>query len=56
MTVTVTLKDVDEAPEAAEGVTNPEEVDYAENDDVAVGTYSAVDPEGEAVKYGVERR
>ena len=28
-------------------------MDYAENDDVAVGTYSAVDPEGEEVKYGV---
>ena len=51
--VTITLLDEDEAPVAAEGVTNPEEVDYAENDDVAVGTYSAVDPEGKDVKYGV---
>ena len=51
--VTITLMDVDEAPEAPEGVTNAKEVDYAENDDVAVGTYLAVDPEGEDVTYGV---
>ena len=51
--VTITLKDEDEAPEAPEGVTNAKEVDYAENDDVAVGTYLAVDPEGEDVTYGV---
>ena len=50
--VTVTLMPVDEDPVAPEGVTNAKEVDYAENDDVAVGTYSAVDPEGEEVTYG----
>ena len=42
------------APAAtAQQAINPMEVDYAENDDVAVATYLAVDPEGEAVKYGV---
>ena len=54
--VTITLKPVDEDPKAPEGAMNLEKVDYAENSDVAmvpVGTYSAVDPEGEDVKYGV---
>ena len=42
------------APAAtAQQTINPKEVDYAENDTVPVGTYLAVDPEGEAVKYGV---
>ena len=40
---------MDEDAGAPEGVTNAKEVDYAENDDVAVGTYSAVDPEGRRV-------
>ena len=52
--VTVTLIPVDEDPKAPEGVTNAKEVDYVENDDVAVGTYLAVDPEGEDVTYGVD--
>ncbi len=52
--VTVTLMPVDEDPVAPEGVTNAKEVDYAENDDIAIGTYSAVDPEGEEVTYGVD--
>ena len=54
--VTVTLMPVDEDPKAPEGVTNPDEVDHAENSPITdvVGTYSAVDPEGEDVKYGVD--
>ena len=42
------------APAAsAQQALNPAEVTYAENDTVAVGTYLAVDPEGEAVTYSV---
>ena len=53
--VTVTLMPVDEDPVAPEGVTNAKEVDYPENSPItdSVGTYSAVDPEGEDVTYGV---
>ena len=52
--VTVTLKGVDEDPVAPEGVTNAKEVDYAEGDNtMAIGTYVAVDPEGEDVTYSV---
>ena len=52
--VTVTLTGVDEDPVAPEGVTNAKEVDYAEGDNtMAIGTYVAVDPEGEDVTYSV---
>ena len=51
--VTVMLMDDDEPPVAPEGVTNADKVTYAENDTVAVGTYVAVDPEGEDVTWDV---
>ena len=51
----------EEAPKAPEGVTNLAEVDYPENSPItmAVGTYSAVDPEGDDIMWevgGAERR
>ena len=53
--VTIKVTDMDEDPEAPEGITNPSEVDYAENTPitVAVGTYRAVDPEGEDIMWDV---
>ena len=41
------------APVASAQQVNPMEVTYAENDTVAVGTYRAVDPEGEDIEWSV---
>ena len=53
--VTIKVTDMDEDPEAPEGITNPSEVDYAENTPIteAVGTYRAVDPEGADIMWDV---
>ena len=54
--VTISVTGVDEAPTLPMGVTNPTEVSYAENTPIteAVGTYSAVDPEGADIMWDVD--
>ena len=51
--VTIMLKGVDEDPVAPMGATNPDKVTYAENDTDPIGTYIAVDPEGEDIEWSV---
>ena len=49
LAVAVTVTDVDEAP-VISGATAP---DYAENGTVAVGTYTAIDPEGATITWSL---
>ncbi len=52
--VTISVTGVEEMPMAPEGVTNPAEVDYPEGDNTdPVGTYAAVDPEGDDIMWDV---
>ena len=47
--VTITVTDADEAPD----VTGDATKEYAENGDGSVATYTAVDPEGAAIKWSL---
>ena len=49
ITVTINVTDVNEEPE----ISGPGEVTYAENDTVSVGTYTADDPENDAVIWSL---
>ena len=52
--VSITVTNEQEPPMAPEGVTNPAEVDYPEGDNTdPVGTYAAIDPEGDDIEWAV---